>query len=188
MNVYAVRVDDHDAYMSTTTYVRTRPAYDADDVANYVADAVAARLDAADHDADYYGVPYVDVERYDGDAVRRAVEGADVGTWVEPRESSLGARKLWIAFSLPAAGTLTVDDGAVDALVENGRSLLAAGITSVQGDFDRGDAVEIRDRSGRLVGKGLAGLSGAVLQEVRGRHTSVAGGVAVHRDDLIILL
>jgi len=153
----------------------------------YGSGGVATKISAA-RMAAFSGIPTVVAAADDGDAVRRAVEGADVGTWVEPRESSLGARKLWIAFSLPAAGTLTVDDGAVDALVENGRSLLAAGITSVQGDFDRGDAVEVRDRSGRLVGKGLAGLSGAVLQEVRGRHTSVAGGVAVHRDDLIILL
>ena len=153
----------------------------------YGSGGVATKISAA-RMAAFSGIPTVVAAADDGDAVRRAVEGADVGTWVEPRESSLGARKLWIAFSLPAAGTLTVDDGAVDALVENGRSLLAAGITSVQGNFDRGDAVEIRDRSGRLVGKGLAGLSGAVLQEVRGRHTSVAGGVAVHRDDLIILL
>jgi glutamate 5-kinase len=94
---------------------------------------------------------------------------------------------LWIAFSLPAVGVLTVDDGAVAAIVGGGRSLLAAGVIAAQGDFARGDAVEVHDASGRLIGKGLAGLAAATLREVLGQHTSVAGGAAIHRDDLIVL-
>ncbi len=147
-----------------------------------VATKVAAARMAA-----FSGIPTVVVAAVEADAVQKAVTGEDVGTWVEPRPASLGARKLWIAFSLPSRGTLTVDDGAVSALVGGGRSLLAAGVTAVHGDFARGDAVEIHDETGRLIGKGLAGLAGSTLREVLGRHTSVAGGAAVHRDDLIVL-
>ncbi|MEA2024562.1 MAG: glutamate 5-kinase [Actinomycetota bacterium] len=148
-----------------------------------VATKVAAARMAA-----FSGIPTVVVGAIEPNAVRHAVAGEDVGTWVGPRSTGLGARRLWIAFSLPSLGVLTVDEGAVAALVDDGRSLLAAGVVGVKGDFLRGDAVEIHDEVGRLIGKGLAGLAGSTLRDVLGRHTSVAGGAAVHRDDLIVLV
>ena len=147
-----------------------------------VATKVAAARMAA-----YSGIPTVVTAADEPEAVRRAVAGEDLGTWVEPRSTSLGARKLWIAFSLPALGVLRVDEGAASAIVGGGRSLLAAGVTAVEGEFARSDAVEIYDVAGRLIGKGLAGLAAATLREVLGQHASVAGGAAVHRDDLIVL-
>ncbi len=154
-------------------------AYGSGGVATKVA---AARMAA------FSGIPTVVVGAVEQDAVRQAVSGADVGTWVEPRASGLGARRLWIAFSLPSRGVLMIDGGAVTALVDDGRSLLAAGVVEVKGEFSRGEAVEIQDESGRLIGKGLAGLNGSTLREAMGRHTSIAGGAAVHRDDLILLV
>ena len=148
-----------------------------------VATKVAAARMAA-----YSGIPTVVTAADDPDAVRSAVAGDEHGTWVAPRSTSLGARKLWIAFSLPSSGVLTVDKGAVAAIVGGGRSLLAAGITSVEGTFSRGEAVEVHDESGRLVGKGLAGLAASTLIDVLGEHTSIAGGAAIHRDDLIVLV
>ncbi len=153
----------------------------------YGSGGVATKVAAA-RMAAFSGIPTVVVGAVEQDAVRQAVSGADVGTWVEPRASGLGARRLWIAFSLPSLGVLTIDDGAVTALVDDGRSLLAAGVVEVKGDFSRGEAVEIQDESGRLIGKGLAGLAGSTLREVLGRHTSIAGGAAIHRDDLILLV
>ncbi len=155
-------------------------------VGSFGSGGVATKVAAA-RMAAFSGIPTVVAAATDPNAVRQAVTGEDIGTWVEPRASSLGARRLWIAFSLPSLGVLTVDDGAVAALVDDGRSLLAAGVIGVKGEFARGDAVEIHDNAGRLIGKGLAGLSGSTLREVLGRHTSIAGGAAVHRDDLIVL-
>ncbi|MCJ7781415.1 MAG: glutamate 5-kinase [Acidimicrobiia bacterium] len=155
-------------------------------VGTYGSGGVATKVAAA-RMAAFSGIPTVVAAAIDPNAVRQAVTGEDIGTWVEPRASSLGARRLWIAFSLPSLGVLTVDDGAVAALVDDGSSLLAAGVVGVEGEFVRGDAVEIHDDTGRLIGKGLAGLSGSTLREVLGRHTSIAGGAAVHRDDLIVL-
>ena len=85
-----------------------------------------------------------------------AIDGIPgVGTIVRPRERRLSARKLWIAFALPAAGRITVDDGAVRALSRGGRSLLSAGVTKVDGTFRADDAVEVIDDAGRVVAKGL---------------------------------
>jgi glutamate 5-kinase len=152
----------------------------------YGSGGVATKVAAA-RMAAYSGIPTVVTAANDPEAVRRAVAGEDIGTWVAPRSTGLGARKLWIAFSLPAVGVLTVDEGAASAIVRDGRSLLAAGVSGVHGEFARGEAVEVHDGSGRLIGKGLAGLAAATLREVLGQHTSVAGGAAVHRDDLIVL-
>lgn len=152
----------------------------------YGSGGVATKVAAA-RMAAYSGIPTVVTAANDSEAVRRAVVGEDIGTWVAPRSTGLGARKLWIAFSLPSVGVLTVDDGAVAAIVGGGKSLLAAGVTEARGEFVRGEAVEVHDTSGHLIGKGLAGLAAATLREVLGQHTSVAGGAAIHRDDLIVL-
>ncbi len=124
--------------------------------------------------------------------VRRALtNGESVGTVVQPRAQRLSSRKLWIAFALGASGRVVVDDGARRALVEDGRSLLPAGVRDVQGTFDREDAVEVVDRHGRVFAKGLAGMDAATMRGVAGRRTGdLPDGVpheAVHRDDLVLL-
>jgi glutamate 5-kinase len=159
----------------------------AGDAGAFGSGGVATKVAAA-RMAAYSGIPTVVTAAGDPEAVRRAVAGDDHGTWVAPRATSLPARKLWIAFSLPSAGVLSVDRGAAAAIVKGGRSLLAAGVTAVQGRFARGDAVEVHDEAGRLIAKGLAGLASAALGDVLGEHTSIAGGAAVHRDDLIVLV
>jgi glutamate 5-kinase len=110
---------------------------------------------------------------------------------VQPRAQRLSSRKLWIAFALRASGRVVVDDGARLALVEGGRSLLPAGVRDVEGSFDREDAVEVVDGSGRIFAKGLAGIDAATLRRVAGRRTAdLPDGVpheVVHRDDLVLL-
>jgi glutamate 5-kinase len=147
-----------------------------------VATKVAAARMAA-----WSGIPTVVGDAAAPNGALRAVRGEEVGTWVEPRESSLTARKLWIAFGLPSEGTLVIDPGAGRALTAEGRSLLAAGVVSVEGDFSEGAAVEVVVENGSLVGKGLAGMGASRLTAARGRHSSEAGGAAIHRDDLVVL-
>ena len=113
-----------------------------------------------------------------------------VGTTVLARDRRLPARKLWIAFALPAEGRVVVDDGAVRALTRGGRSLLAAGVVRVEGDFGAEDPVEIVDGEGRVVAKGLAKVDAATLAAMAGRSSSELfdrSGEAVHRDDLVVL-
>ena len=147
---------------------------------------VATKVTAA-RMAAFSGIPTVVAPAIDADAVRKAVDGLEIGTWVEPQAESLSARKLWIAFGLPAEGILAIDDGATDALARGGRSLLGVGVTRVDGTFDRGDAVEVVDTSGVLVAKGLVRFGADDLRAALGRHSSQVGGEVIHRDDLVIL-
>ncbi len=86
---------------------------------------------------------------------------------------------------------MTVDAGAVRALVEGRRSLLPAGVTGVTGSFVAGAAVEVLGPEGSLVAKGLARVDAATIRAAAGRQTSDldgdAAGEAIHRDDLVVL-
>ena len=105
----------------------------------------------------------------------------------------LQAYKSWIAGSLEPAGSLAVDSGAAEALA-GGRSLLASGVKSVEGQFDRGDCVRVIGAGGGVLGLGLAAYPADELEKIRGRHSGeIEGlvgykgpGVAIHRDDLVL--
>ena len=114
-----------------------------------------------------------------------------VGTRFRPREVVLPARKLWIAFAIGASGSIAVDAGARQALVERGRSLLPAGIVSVHGEFGPDDAVELVGPDGAVFAKGLVRHGSDDVAEWAGRRSEdlpedVAAEV-VHRDDLVVL-
>jgi glutamate 5-kinase len=136
--------------------------------------------------AAWSGIPTVIAHASEPDVVARAIGGATVGTWVDPRESALSARKLWIAFGSPSEGQVTVDDGAMEALTTAGKSLLPVGVVAVEGVFPGGVAVEVLHQD-RLIAKGLTSMSAADIDRVRGEHSSVAGGEVIHRDDLVLL-
>lgn len=116
---------------------------------------------------------------------------ASVGTTVVPHDRRLSARKLWIAFAVSAAGQIQVDDGARRAVVEGGRSLLAAGVREVRGDFARDQAVELAGPDGEVFAKGLVRASAAEVRSAAGRRSADlpndAPAEVVHRDDLVIL-
>jgi glutamate 5-kinase len=113
-----------------------------------------------------------------------------VGTWVAAHERRLPARKLWIAFALPADGRVVIDDGAVEAITRRGRSLLPAGVVRAEGSFGPDVAVELVDPSGRVVAKGLTPLDADTINRVAG-HPSKAlpegTDEVVHRDDLVVM-
>lgn len=109
--------------------------------------------------------------------------GEIVGTWVEPRPDSLPARKLWIAFCQPTAGSVTIDDGAARALSNGGTSLLPVGVVGVEGAFSAGEAVDVRTVHGRVIARGLARLGHT---DLAGRAGERGGDEAIHRDDLVV--
>jgi glutamate 5-kinase len=148
-----------------------------------VATKVAAARMAA-----WSGVPTVIADAAAGDAALRAASGEDVGTWIEPHDAGLTARKLWIAFGQPVTGRVVVDAGAADALLERGKSLLAVGVVAVDGTFHAGSAIEVTTAEGTVIGKGLAGMAAVEIGAAVGQHTDVAGGAVIHRDDLVILV
>jgi glutamate 5-kinase len=100
--------------------------------------------------------------------------------------------KLWLRYAKPARGRVTVDDGAELALRERGTSLLPVGVVDVEGDFEAGDAVEVRC-AGRPVGKGIVGYSAGELRRIKGMKTDDVRKVlprateeAVHRDYFVL--
>ena len=124
--------------------------------------------------------------------LRRLGEGARC-TWFVAEASPLTVRKQWIAGTLQAVGELHVDAGAVRALLD-GRSLLPAGVTRVEGRFDRGDPVVVRGPDGVEVARGLSAYSRADAERIRGRRSSELEALLgfrgrdemIHRDDLVL--
>jgi glutamate 5-kinase len=105
----------------------------------------------------------------------------------------MSARKHWIAGSIHPAGHITVDDGAVAAL-KSGKSLLPAGVVAVDGEFERGDAVQIKNMNGVIIGKGLIAYSAKDARAIRGKQSAeieqILGfkrrDVLIHRDDMVL--
>jgi glutamate 5-kinase len=114
-------------------------------------------------------------------------------TWFLPTATPRSARKKWIAGSLAPVGSLTVDDGAFKAL-SAGKSLLPAGVVAIEGEFERGDAVCVLDKSGREVARGLSAYSAADARRIMGhksREIEARLGYRgrdemIHRDDLVV--
>ena len=123
--------------------------------------------------------------------VRRALGPADVGTAFAPTDTRLSARRFWLRHAAGAVGRLQLDDGAVTAVVRRRRSLLAAGITGVEGEFEAGDVVELIDLSGIVVARGMVGFDAAELPELIGRSTRdlppELRREVIHADDLVPL-
>ncbi|MCA1217649.1 glutamate 5-kinase [Streptomyces sp. 8L] len=124
-----------------------------------------------------------------------ALAGRDTGTYFHPTGRRSRGRLLWLAHASAPRGALTLDDGAVRAVVERHTSLLAAGIAAVEGEFAAGDPVELRDTRGRAVARGLVNFDAKELPQLLGRSTRDLArelGPAyerevVHKDDLVVL-
>ncbi|HIG24819.1 MAG TPA: glutamate 5-kinase [Acidimicrobiia bacterium] len=114
-----------------------------------------------------------------------------IGTTVHARPNRLGSRRLWIAFAVGSSGRITVDAGARKVLEERRVSLLPAGVTGVEGDFEIGQAVEIVDENQIVFAKGLVRQNAATLRDTKGtRSTDLNAGVSpevIHADDLVVL-
>ena len=122
-----------------------------------------------------------------------AIESGAKCTWFLPAPEGRSARKNWIAGHLAPLGTITIDDGAARALAK-GSSLLPAGIKSVSGTFERGDAVDVLTLKGARIARGLAAYSSSDAAIIAGHRSedfeSLLGfrgrDEAIHRDDLVL--
>jgi glutamate 5-kinase len=123
----------------------------------------------------------------------RLLDGEELGTLFVPASRKLSSRSRWIGSARPA-GKIFVDAGAVTALVEKNRSLLPAGITKVEGDFARGDIVDICSADGASIARGLSNYASADVERIHGKRTAdvrallaeAAYDEVVHRDNLVI--
>ncbi len=123
----------------------------------------------------------------------RIMDGEEIGTIFAGSDKSLGSRKKWLALR-KAGGFLTIDDGAITALRDGKKSLLATGILSVEGNFDMGDAVDINSSTGNLIGKGIVNYNNNELKMIKGKKTreikKILGSKyfdeVINRDDMIV--
>lgn len=128
-------------------------------------------------------------------AAGAALTGERTGTFFAPYGRRRTARHLWLAHAADAQGRIVVDDGAAAALRGGRASLLAAGITGVEGDFSSGDVVDIVDHGGAVLARGLVAFDATELPSLLGRTTAElreAFGegydrMVVHRDDLVVV-
>lgn len=129
------------------------------------------------------------------DVLTRLFAGEKLGTVFVPGPRKLDSRQRWIALTKRPAGVITIDDGAVAALVGRGKSLLAGGICEVTGRFERGDVLLIRDAAGREVARGLSNYADADLRLIMGKRSNqfekILGRPAyaevIHRDNLVVM-
>lgn len=126
--------------------------------------------------------------------IEKILQGEPIGTHFEPHLEPTSARKRWIAYGLVPSGKLYLDEGAVVAISQAGKSLLAAGITALAGEFDAQDAVLLCDSKGNEIARGIVNYSKAELQQICGRHSSEIPAIlgyegaetVVHRDNLVL--
>lgn len=128
------------------------------------------------------------------DQAERALAGEDVGTWFYATGKRRPPRLLWLEHAAAPHGRLLLDAGAVHAVVERRASLLPAGITGVEGEFEAGEPVELAGPDGVVIGRGLVAFSSGELPDLLGRSTkelreTLGAGYdreVVHRDDLVL--
>ena len=109
-------------------------------------------------------------------------------------EERLTSRKHWLAFSTRPAGSLILDDGAKNALLKKGKSLLSSGITGIEGNFDSGDAVSCVSPNGKEIARGIVNYSSEEIKRIKGLKTTEIEKVlgykyfdeVIHRDNLVI--
>lgn len=121
--------------------------------------------------------------------------GEKIGTVFVSKATKLESRKRWLAHGLTVKGSLEIDAGAESALIKKGSSLLPVGIVEVSGKFKVGDAIEIRDSSGKVIARGLTNYSKGDIERIKGKKSTEIAKIlgfegtpeVIHRDHLVVL-
>ncbi len=129
------------------------------------------------------------------DVLVRVVDGERPGTWFPSSTNHLESRKRWLLAETVLHSRVVVDDGAVQALLHQGKSLLPAGVVAVEGTFDRGQTIRIYGGGGDEIARGLTQYGAADVLLIKGLHSSKVaevlgyayGAEIVHRDDMVLL-
>jgi glutamate 5-kinase len=127
--------------------------------------------------------------------IAKIIQGEDIGTHFPAQPEPTSARKRWIAYGLVPAGKLYLDAGAVSAIAQSGKSLLAAGIVLVEGEFDIQEAVQLCDRAGNEIARGLVNYDSAELRKIQGQQSQAIAQIlgykgvetVIHRDNLVLM-
>lgn len=140
------------------------------------------------------GIRTVITEGRHPENIHKILQGEPLGTQFAPHPNPTNARKRWIANSLVPSGRLYLDAGAVRAICKAGKSLLAAGITELEGEFQQQDAVQLCNSDGDEIARGIVNYSHQELQRILGKRSDEIAEVlgyagadtVVHRDNLVL--
>jgi len=149
-----------------------------------------AAKQACDH-----GIPVVIMNGRKSGMLAKLVEGKAVSTYFEPVKQRLSSKKGWIAYGVRSRGAIYLDEGAVHALMNKGKSLLPSGITKVEGQFKVGDYIRCLNKDGKKIAKGLTNYSADDLNKIKGKKTSDIENAlgfkysdeVIHRDNLVVV-
>lgn len=144
--------------------------------------------------AGQFGISTRVVKGDEPNVVLRALKGEEIGTLFLPRRR-LPRKKCWIAFAYKPKGRIHVDEGAARALLTKGKSLLPSGIFDVEGDFARGECVEISTKEDSLIARGIVNYSSADIGKIMGsKSIEIENKLGykyteevVHRDNMVLL-
>lgn len=155
---------------------------------------MASKLEAASK-VRVSGIPMIIAGGKVPNIVRRTMQAELCGTLIMPAKETMSARKHWIRYNLEPEGELIVDEGAAAAIARAGKSLLPIGVTSVNGEFEHGASVVVRDMAGRELAVGLVNYSSEEMRKILGRRTVEIDWIlgfrrndeAIHADNLVVL-
>jgi glutamate 5-kinase len=133
------------------------------------------------------GIPMAIANGGRPDVLKKLFSGKDVGTFFTPKKKKLKSRKCWIAFTLKPKGVIRIDDGAAEAILNRGKSLLPSGIVGVEGEFSVGAPVEFRKTDDETLGTGLVNYSSTDIRKIMGLKSSQIKNRLGHKpyDDVI---
>lgn len=146
--------------------------------------------------AAHFGIPTIIANGNSPWIITRILNGEDDGTLFLPKEDRLTSWKHWIAYSTKPSGRIFVDDGAREALLKKGRSLLPSGVKDVEGSFDSGEVVHCVDLRGMEFARGMSNYSSSEILKIKGLKTGEIEGAlgykvydeVMHRDNLVVLI
>jgi len=141
------------------------------------------------------GIPVIIMSGKKNGLLVRFINGEKVGTYFNPKSQRLSLKKGWIAYGVKSKGAIYIDDGAVKALMTQGKSLLPSGILKIEGVFEVGDYVRCVTKEGKKVAKGLTNYSSNDLEKIKGRKTSEIEKVlgykysdeVIHRNNIVLV-
>jgi glutamate 5-kinase len=141
------------------------------------------------------GIAVIIAKGSEPDIITRLAAGESIGTRFLPAANHLESRERWMLAGLAVKGKLMIDEGAIDALEKENRSLLGAGVIEVEGSFERGDLVNVFDSRGNRLGSGITNYSSGDIDKIKGVHSRKIPGLLgydfgseiIHRNNLVIL-
>lgn len=155
---------------------------------------MSSKVEAAKKAA-HFGVPTVIANGRSRDILKKIFGFIDIGTLFLPMDDRLTSKKHWIAFSARPTGRIFVDDGAKDAILKKGKSLLPSGITKIEGMFEAGEVIHCVDRHGKEFARGAVNYSSTEIEKIKGIKTTEIEKIlgykyydeVVHRDNLVVV-